>query len=738
MSSHITSDHMRAVFTPKGVAVVGATEREGSVGRTVVHNLMEGYKSTGKPSPFEIYPVNPTRQTVLGLKCYPAVSAIDSGKCEMAVIITPAAKCNDVVKDCVKNKSVKVVVVIAAGFKEVGPEGAKLENDLVKTARDAGVCVVGPNCLGVMSPNWHMNATFAADSAAEGHVAFISQSGAMCTAVLDWALSVGQGFSAFVSIGSMSDVEWSHCINHLSKDDKTKAIIMYMETIGDACAFMKAAQKVAKEKPIVVIKAGKTAAAAAAAVSHTGSLAGSHDSFLAAMKRAGVLVVDTIDELQNITMITSLQPKPASGGLYIVTNAGGPGVLATDAASEAGLEIVDVNDKMIAAMNQFLPPAWSHHNPIDVLGDAKAEIYAKCVEAVFEHGDAGASMLVVLSPQSVTEPGPTAEQVAASVKKLQEKGTRFGPVVCAWMGGAQVETSRRTLVDAGIPCFAQPDIAAQALGLLWRQVAAAQTLSGEVKLNSPKGAQAECLKIAQAAIDGKRTILTESESKAVMKAYGIPVAESIVCQSAEEAVRAAQQVQYPCVVKLNSETITHKSDVGGVKLGIKDDAGIKKAFDEIKTNVDKLGAHHFQGVSVQPMLDIASGVEVLVGSTTDSQFGPMILFGTGGCMVEIFKDAATGVPPLDLNEARKLVSATKISKALVPGHGERFKGCPMHELEDIVVKFSHLICDLNQAVAECEINPLLALPNRVIALDARVVLRDPSKGEPVTPYCLQA
>eukprot|EP01053_Blabericola_migrator_P003324 Blabericola_migrator_1__3323@NODE_197_length_11501_cov_283_066206_g170_i0_p2_GENE_NODE_197_length_11501_cov_283_066206_g170_i0NODE_197_length_11501_cov_283_066206_g170_i0_p2_ORF_typecomplete_len735_score162_80ATPgrasp_5/PF13549_6/4_1e03ATPgrasp_5/PF13549_6/1e03ATPgrasp_5/PF13549_6/1_7e69Succ_CoA_lig/PF13607_6/3_7e03Succ_CoA_lig/PF13607_6/1_4e46Succ_CoA_lig/PF13607_6/1_5e03CoA_binding_2/PF13380_6/1_6e32CoA_binding_2/PF13380_6/1_5e03CoA_binding_2/PF13380_6/3_8e03CoA_binding_2/PF13380_6/4_5e03Ligas len=730
----ITMEHMKAVFCPKGVAVVGATERPGSVGRTVVENLLNGYApTTGKPNPFEIYAVNPTRDSVLGVKCYKAVSAITDGCPEAVVIITPAARCIDVVRDCTNNKHVKVVVILAAGFKEVGPEGLKLELELVDVARKAGIAVVGPNCLGVMNPNHQMNATFAATSASQGHVAFISQSGAMCTAVLDWALTVGQGFSAFVSIGSMSDVEWSHCINYLGEDETTRAIIIYMESIGNAQEFMKAAQQITARKPIVVIKAGKTEAAAAAAVSHTGSLAGSHDSFLAAMQRVGVLVVDTIDELQNITMITSMQPRPLGDELYIVTNAGGPGVLSTDAAALAGLNVVDVDKAIVEQMNTYLPAAWSHHNPIDVLGDAAPAVYAKCIETLLEMGNPTASILVVLSPQSVTDSTGTAKAIAEAVKAKRAGAKLQGPVVCAWMGGKCVEEGRRILIENGIPAFSQPDIAAQSLGLLNKQVKAASALHA-LTITSDGDAKTEALKVMQAAISEKRTILTESESKAVMKAYGIRVAESIVCQSAEEAVKAAQQVQYPCVLKLNSETITHKSDVGGVKLGITSDEAVRTAYNEIKTNVDKIGAHHFQGVSVQPMLDIASGVELLVGSSTDNQFGPMVLFGTGGCMVEIFKDAATAVPPLERCDAAQLIASTKISQALIPGHGERFKGCPINEVEDILRRFSLLICDLHETVAECEINPLLALQNRVIALDARVVLR----GEDglVVPPCM--
>lgn len=727
----INMDHLQAVFKPRGVAVVGATERMGSVGRTTLENIISGHSK--ESGPFEVYPVNPGRLEVLGYKCFPSVSAIDTELCELVIVITPANQCVNVMNDCVRNKSVKVVVVLAAGFKEIGPEGLALEQELVGIASAHGVGVIGPNCLGVMSPHWNLNATFAADSAKRGSVAFISQSGAMCTAVLDWSLSIGLGFSAFVSIGSMSHMEWSHFIRYLCEfHDETKAIILYMETIGNANEFMKAALEFAGKKQIIVIKAGKTEAAAAAAISHTGSLAGSHDAFIAAMTRVGVLVVNTIDELQNVAIIIALQPRPRNNKLYIITNAGGPGVLATDAASISELALPDLCEPMVSKLNLFLPTAWSHANPIDVLGDAKADDYVRALETVMEFGEEGACVLVILSPQSVTEPEPTAEAIADAVKK--PRSSELGPIVCSWMGGNQVASGRKILLEAGVPCFAQADIAAQAIGLVCQQVVQYSHVTPAPTIKATSDKKQQALQVLAAAIKESRTILTESESKEIMKIYGIDVAESIVCYDVETAIVAANKVRFPCVIKLNSETITHKSDVGGVKLNIRNNDEVRAAWNSIKENVDKIGPQHFQGGSVQPMLDISSGIELLVGSSVDNQFGPMVLFGTGGCMVEIFKDAATAVPPLDRNGSKRLIADTKISAALYPGHGDRFKGCPIQDVEDTLMKFSELICDLHETVSECEINPLLALKDRVIALDARVVLKE--KDALVVPPCL--
>lgn len=761
-SNMIGMEHMEALFRPKGVAVVGATERPGSVCKTLLENLMHTYSKSLADLPFQIFPVDPTRAVSHGLKCYSKVSEINADNsdnngqgttnapCDHVVLVVAAHKCLAVVEDCCLNKNVKVIVVIAAGFKETGEEGLRMEQELVSCAARHGVAVVGPNCLGVQCPPHSLNATFAADGARKGHVAFVSQSGAMCTAMLDWSLSAGLGFSAFVSIGSMSHVDWSHCIEYLGKDEQTKAIVIYMETIGNARSFMTAARKVAQLKPIIVIKAGKSEAAAAAAISHTGSLAGSYDNFVAAMRCAGCLVVKTIDEIQHLALLCSMQPKASGNKVYVVTNAGGPGVLCADAIDEAGLDIAALSDPMVEAMNAFLPAAWSHNNPIDVIGDAKADVYGRSVEVVLREAPAGASLIVCLSPQSVTEPLKTAEEVVRVVTEFRKSSASGagastgdapsgfdGPVVCSWMGGAQVEEARAYLMSHGIPCFNQPDQAATTLGLLFKQVEATRAM-GSVARFETKNARTEALQILNGAAKEKRNILTEFESKEILRAYNIPVARSIVCASAEEAAVAAEnETKFPCVVKLNSETITHKSDVGGVKLNIKSRAEVMAAFNEIKKNVEaNVGAEHFQGVTVQPMLDIASGVECLVGSSSDLQFGPMVLFGTGGCMVEVFGDAATAVPPLGEMEAQKLVDSTKISKALRPGHGERFKGCPLDEMYGILQKFSYLICDLYEVVGECEINPLLALKDRVIALDARIVLRDSEDTTAPASPCL--
>lgn len=734
MSSMISMEHMRCAFQPKGVAVVGATDRVGSVGRTVIENLLHGYEHMG-PNPFEVFLVNPKRDTLFDLKCYPSVSAIDSPNCEQVIVITPAASCVDIMRDCAKNKAVKLVVVVSAGFKEVGPDGLARELELVKVASEAGIAVVGPNCLGIQNSTWQLNGTFASDSVLPGPIAFIAQSGAMCTTILDWSMKVGFGFSAFIAIGSMSHVDYSQCIEYLGQDEATKAILIYVESIGNASNFMRAARKVSPQKPIVVIKAGKTPAAARAALKHTGSIAGSCDAFNAAMERSGCLVVDNMLQIQNIGMVTALQPPPTGDGLIVVTNAGGPGVLCGDAATFAGLRLVNISDDMVAKMDTYLPAAWSRQNPIDILGDAKPDIYARCVEDVFDYGPPGCALIVALAPQSMTKPTETARAISEVVSRKRKEGKAFnGQVVCSFMGGHTVQAGRDLLMKNGIPSFAYPDTACEVLGLLWKQVARAQALE-TIPIQTKPEAKLRALEIiANAMRQGKRK-LNCLESAAVVKAYGLDVLECNLCKNIEETVEAAKKLGYPCVLKVESEYIDHRGEAGAIKMNLKDEASVRAAYNEIKANVDRLGPEYFQGMVVQPMFD-ESGVELLVGSSTDTQFGPLIIFGAGGDIGEVFEDVAMAVPPMGDSESARLIESTKISKALKSG--ARYSGCPMDKLKQTLNDFSIAVCDLYVEVFSCEINPLMALKDRIVALDVRVTLRynEPTTLTPSTPCLL--
>jgi len=707
-------------FSPKTVAVIGATENVGSVGRTLLWNLVT--------SPFggTVYPVNPKRPSVLGVKAYKTVSDIPE-QVDLAVVVTPPPSIPGIIRECGDN-GVRGAIVISAGFKEVGEEGAKLEEKLLEEAKAANIRVIGPNCLGVMSPLSGMNATFATTVARPGSVGFISQSGALCTAVLDWSLKEMVGFSAFVSIGSMVDVGWGDLIYYLGNDPKTKSIVIYMESIGNARAFLSAAREVALNKPIIVIKPGRSAAAAKAAASHTGSLTGSDEVLEAAFRRSGVLRVNNIADLFYMAEVLSKQPSPKGPRLSIVTNAGGPGVLATDALIMGGGELADLSEETMSELNGVLPPTWSHNNPIDIIGDASPERYAKALEIAANdpHAD---GMLVILTPQAMTDPTQIAEQLKP-MAKLEGK-----PVLASWMGGVDVAAGEAILNRANIPTFPYPDTAARAFNYMWQY---SYNLKGLYETPSAHEDSAECVAnsplvesiVAKARGEG-RTILTEFESKQVLAAYCIPVAKTIVAASADEAAKAADEIGYPVVLKLFSETITHKTDVGGVQLNLNSAEAARNAFAAIQTSVtEKVGAEHFQGVTVQPMIKLKDAYELIIGSSLDPQFGPVLLFGTGGQLVEVFKDRALALPPLNSTLARRMMEQTKIYHALKGVRGR--KPVDLAQLEQLMVRFSSLVAE-QPWIKEIDINPLLASPDGLIALDARVVVHGPEVTEDKVP-----
>jgi acetyltransferase len=706
-------------FRPESVAVIGATENPGSVGRTVLWNLLS--------SPFggTVYPVNPRRASVLGIRAYPNVKALPE-RADLAVVVTPAPTIPGIIREC-GEAGVRAAIVISAGFKEVGPEGAALERQVVEEARRARLRVIGPNCLGVMSPITGLNATFARSMALQGSVGFISQSGALCTAVLDWSLREQVGFSAFISIGSMADVGWGDLIDYLGNDPRTRSILLYMETIGDARSFISAAREVALSKPIIVIKPGRTEAAARAAASHTGALAGSDEVLEAAFRRSGVLRVGNIADLFYMAEVLAKQPRPAGPRLTIVANAGGPAVLATDALVMQGAEVAQLAPETMEALNKVLPPTWSRNNPIDIIGDAGPDRYAKALEIAAQDPNSD-GLLVILTPQAMTDPTQTAEQLRPYAR-VDNK-----PVLASWMGGTEVAAGEQILNRAGIPTFPYPDTAARAFVYMWRLTYNLRGLyETPVAVADEKSAaeRARAEALIQAARGQGRTILTEYESKQLLSLYGIPTVETHVATGEEEAVRRAEEIGYPVVLKLYSQTITHKTDVGGVALNLGDAQAVRAAWRRIRDSVaEKAGAQHFQGVTVQPMIRL-EGYELIVGSSIDPQFGPVLLFGMGGQLVEVFKDRSLALPPLNTTLARRMMEQTKIYTALKGVRGR--KAVDLAALEELMVRFSQLVVE-QRWIQEIDINPLLASPERLIALDARVVLHPPGTAEDQLPH----
>ena len=695
-------------ITPRSVAVIGATETPGSVGRTIVTNLI------GSPFGGVVYPVNPKRPAVLGIKAYPNLAAVP-GEVDLAVIVTPAPSVPGIIGECVA-AGVKGAIIISAGFKEIGLEGAELERQVLEKARAGKMRIVGPNCLGVMSPISGINATFAQGMARAGNVAFLSQSGALLTAVLDYAQQEQIGFSLFASLGSMLDVGWGDLIDYLGDDPHTESIVIYMESIGDARAFLSAAREVALTKPIIVIKAGRTSVGAKAAASHTGSLTGSDAVLDVAFNRVGVLRADTISDIFALTEALAKQPRPTGNRLTIITNAGGPGVLATDALIGGGGALTPIGETAMQALNGFLPAAWSHNNPVDVLGDAPPDRYAKTLELAAQDENAD-GLMVILTPQAMTDPTRTADFLRPYAKSLGK------PVIASWMGGATVAAGEKILMDAGIPTFPYPDQAARIFNFLWRYADNLRSLY-ETPAGATEGA-ADADGARQLLADVRasgRTLLTEYESKKLLSLYGIPTVETHIAATEDEAAEIAGRLGFPVVLKIHSETITHKTDVGGVQLNLKDEAAVRAAFHAIREGVLKTWSEaDFLGVTVQPMAKLDGCYEIILGASPDPQFGPVILFGTGGQLVEVYQDSALALPPLTRTLARRLMEQTKIYIALQGVRGRP----PVNQeaLENLVVRFSQLIVE-QPVIKELDINPVLASDELLLALDARVVVYD--------------
>jgi acetyltransferase len=706
-----------AIFHPKSVALVGASDRQGSIGRAVLWSLVS--------SPFggTVYPVSDKHSSVLELRAFKRVSEIPEAV-DLAVIATPAKTVPGIISECV-DAGVRGAIVISAGFKEHGEPGRELEGQIRDRIRGTGIRLIGPNCLGVMNPTSGLNATFASTSLPRaGSVAFISQSGALCTAILDWAQQELVGFSAFVSVGSMLDVGWGDLIDYLGNDPHTHSIVIYMETVGDARSFLSAAREVSLTKPIIIIKAGRTEAAAKAAASHTGSLTGSDEVLDAAFRRCGVLRVNTIADLFYMAEVLSKQPRPRGPRLAIVTNAGGPGVLAADSVIAAGGQLARLSASSMNALNKILPTHWSHNNPIDMLGDALPERYAKVLEIAAQDPEID-GLLAVLCPQGMSHPTLTAEKLAPFSKSTGK------PVIASWIGGAEMHAGIEILNRAGIPTFPYPDTAARVFEYMWRY---SYNLHGLYETPSlpqdsergPDRSQAEAL--VQKARRAGRTLLTEPESKRLLEMYGIPTVRTIEAGSEDEALRCAQEIGFPVVLKLLSETITHKTDVGGVKLNLGDVEAVRSAFRAIRESVSKI-ADAFQGVTIQPMVK-QEGYELIVGSSIDAQFGPVLLFGSGGQLVEVFKDRALALPPLNTTLARRMIEQTKVFEALQGVRGRR--PVDIIALEELLVKFSQLVVE-QRWIKEIDINPMLASPEQLIALDARVVLHGADVSEEQLP-----
>ncbi len=697
-----------ALFLPRSVAVVGATDREGTVGRNLLANLL------ASRWPMKVYAVNPSHGEVLGLKTYGHIGEVPLA-IDLALVVTPARAVPQIIGECV-DAGVKSAVVISAGFRERGAEGAALEEEIQQHLKRSALRLLGPNCMGFMNPSVGLNATFAKTLPQAGSVAFLSQSGALQTAILDWSQREHVGFSAIVSTGSMLDIGWGDLIYHFGDDPHTKSILIYMESVGEARPFLAAAREIALSKPIIVIKAGRSEPASRAAASHTGALTGSDEVLDAALRRCGVLRVQNIADLFYMAEVLSKQPRPRGPHLTIVTNAGGPGVLATDALIANGAELTTLSEKTVNALDGFLSPHWSRANPVDVLADADAESYAKAVE-IAAKDPASDALLAILAPMGSADP----TRVAELLKPYAHSSGK--PVLASWMGGQSMDAGTAILNAAGIPTFSYPDTAARAFTYMWRYTYNLRGLYETPALAEgpalPAVARNRALEIVQKVRESGRTLLNEYEAKQLLSCYGIPVVETRVAADENEAVSWAERIGYPVVLKVLSGTIVHKSDVGGVRLNLQNAEQVRAGYREIQMSVgQRARAENFAGVTVQPTVPL-EGYELILGSSIDAQFGPVILFGCGGLMVEVYQDHALALPPLNTTLAQRLMEQTRIYGALQGARGRQ--PVPMDALESLLVRFSQLIVE-QPWIKEIDINPLLASPERLLALDARVVL----------------
>ena len=697
------------IFNPKSIAVIGASDEEGSVGYILMKNLTElGYQG-------KVYPVNIHKTEILGFKAYKTVDQLPE-TVDLAVIATPAKTVPDIVEQCGK-AGIPGIIIISAGFKEVGPEGKALEDKILEIKKRYNLRIIGPNCLGIIRPSINLNATFTAKMPKPGNIAFISQSGALCAAILDWAVHENIGFSNFVSIGSMVDVDFGDLIDYFGTDPKTRSILMYIEGITDAREFMSAARHFARTKPIIVVKAGKFSESAHAVASHTGSLAGEDMVYDAAFKRAGIVRVEEIGDLFNAAEVLGMQPLPKGPNLAIITNAGGPGVMATDALISRGGKLAKLSPKTMETLNSILPHYWSRGNPIDILGDAKADRYTAVVEACLKDENVD-GLLIIYTPQGEEDPAKIAKSI---VKLCKGRGYHNKTILTSFMGHEEVEKANSIFNENSIPTYSTPEQAVKTYMYMYqykRNLELLYETPEELPVDVVPPKRPLFVIMRNAALEN-REVLTEAEAKKLLEYYDIPVVKTSVAKTADEAAVLASQIGYPVVLKILSPQIVHKTDAGGVVLDINSEAELRKAFDLIMQRAREYNPNaEIQGVTVQPMIK-KQGYEVIIGAKTDMLFGPVILFGMGGIGVELFRDVAIGLPPLNQTLARRIMEETKVYQLL-----KGYRNVPpanIRLLEEIMVRFSQMLVDFPQ-LKEVDINPLFIDEKEAFALDARVVI----------------
>ena len=708
------------IFNPHRVAVIGASDTPTSVGYTVLRNLIgSGFRGV-------VYPVNPKRESVQGIEAHKDISTLPHPP-DLAVICTPATTVPSIVREC-GEAGTRGIVIISAGFREVGQEGRQLETQILdEQAKFDGMRILGPNCLGIIVPGISLNASFAPATPKKGHIGFISQSGALCTSVLDWAIDEGIGFSYFVSVGNMLDVSMADLIDYFGSATETQSIILYMESISEAREFMSAARAFARTKPIVAFKAGRFTESAQAAASHTGALVGVDAVYAAAFQRAGIERIFQIEDMFDCAELLARQEPARGKRLAIITNAGGPGVMTTDALIDRDGKLATLSEETMAGLTEVLPPFWSHGNPVDVLGDAPPERFANALEIVLRDNEVDA-VLVILTPQAMTDPTATALAVGQAASRAHK------PVLAAWMGGQMVSEGTQLLTQAGVPTYNTPEKAIRAFMHL---VSYAQNLTvlHETPRDVPMSFTLDRKRLRgvfDTILTEGTEILSENVSKAFLEAYEIPVTKPYLARSPEEAVRIAGREGYPVVLKIHSPHITHKTDVGGVRLNLGSGDAVFQAYDQmVKIAAEKRPDATILGATVQKMVTSPNGFELIIGAKKDPVFGAVIMVGMGGTAAEVFRDRALGLPPLNESLARRMLESLK-SWPLLQG----YRGKPAVNIErliEVIMRFSYLVADYPE-IKELDLNPLLVTPDDVVGLDARVVVDRDLIVHSVRPY----
>ena len=709
----MNTHYLSSLFTPKSVVLFGASDKQDSVGGVVFRNLLtSGFKG-------RIFAINPKRDEVQGQKAFSSLEEIDE-VVDLAVVATPAKSIPGIVEECGEH-GVKMMLILSAGFRETGAEGRRLEDQVTQLVRRHGIRLMGPNCLGIIRPDRGLNITFGNNNAQPGSLAFVSQSGAICTAILDWAEKNDIGFSAVVSTGIAADLDFGDYLDFLVSDPATKAILLYIEGINDSRRFMSSLRAAARIKPVIALKVGRHAAGAEASMSHTGALVGSDEVFAAALSRSGVLRVETVGQLFSAAKaLSSTNYRGQSERLVIITNGGGPGVMAADRATDHDIELSSLSAETMAALDEVLPSVWSHGNPVDIIGDAPPDRYEQALDICLKDpGVDGA--IVILTPQAMTEPTAVAEAVLKSAAKTGK------PIMTSWMGGKQVEGARRLFSDAHLPDFRTLEHAVDAFSYLARynknQRLLLQTPGGLPRGHEVPDREGARL-IIEAVLTEQRRVLTEPESMAVLNAFRIPTVRNGIARSGNESLVIAESIGFPIAMKVLSTDISHKSDVGGVRLNINSAQEVRGAYrqliDDVKRHVPDADV---SAVTIEKMYRSPNGRELMIGVIRDPVFGPVISFGSGGTTVEVMGDSAVSLPPLNRRLAIDLINRTKVSKML--GKFRQMPAVDIDQLVSVLLNVSAMACELPW-LQEMDINPLIIDENGLVAVDARIVVDYPT------------